>query len=66
MHSPWGLLNQLSDKKGWSHEYMLEQISWANLQMYMADTVKLVKRKDIIQTVSKSELKEHRKRLGNG
>jgi len=66
MNSPWGLLNQLSDKKGWTHEYMLEKISWANLQMYMADQVKLVKRKDIVKKVSKEDLKEHRKRFNNG
>ncbi|WP_282635715.1 hypothetical protein [Sphingobacterium thalpophilum] len=66
MHSPWGLLNKISDSKGWTHEYMLEKISWANLQMYLADQVRMVKRKDIVQKVSKSDLKEHRKRFNNG
>ncbi|WP_286778755.1 MULTISPECIES: hypothetical protein [Sphingobacterium] len=45
---------------------MLEKISWANLQMYMADQVKLVKRKDLVKKVSKEDLKEHRKRFNNG
>lgn len=66
MHSTWGLLNQISDKKGWTHEYMLEKISWTNLQMYMADTIKMVKRSDMIVKVDKQLIKEHRKRLKNG
>lgn len=64
MHSPWGLLNQISDKKGWSHEYMLEKISWTNLNMYMADQVRMMKRSEI--PLSGEDLKERRKKYKNG
>ena len=66
MHSLWGQLNQLSDKKGWTHQYMLEEISWANIQMYLADQVQLIKSSEIIINVSKSELKEHKRKLAHG
>lgn len=66
MNSLWGLFNQISDKKGWTHEYMLEKISWSNLQMYMADQVRMIKRKELVKKVSKNELKDHRKRVNNG
>ncbi len=66
MNSLWGLFNQISDKKGWTHEYMLEKISWSNLQMYMADQVRMIKRKELVKKVSKNELKDHRKKVNNG
>lgn len=56
----------VSDKKGWTHRYMMEGISWANLQLYLADQVRLLKRSEIIQRVSKEDIKKHRERYNNG
>ncbi|AIM38269.1 hypothetical protein KO02_17445 [Sphingobacterium sp. ML3W] len=64
MHSPWGLLNQISDKKGWTQNYMLEEISWVNLQMYMVDQVKMIKRSSLV--IKGDSLKERRKKYNNG
>ena len=66
MNSPWGLFNLVSDKKGWTHDYMMEGISWANLQLYLADQVRLVKKSEMIQKVSKEDIKKHRERYNNG
>jgi len=46
--------------------YVLEEISWLNLQMLIADKVQLVKRKDLVEKVSKEDLKKHRERFNNG
>lgn len=66
MNSPWGLFNMISDKKGWSHEYMMEGISWTNLQMYMADQIRMVKRGGIVRKVDKNDIKKLRERYKNG
>lgn len=56
----------VSDKKGWTHDYMMEGISWANLQLYLADQIRLVKKSEMIQKVSKEDIKKHRERYNNG
>ena len=66
MNSPWGLFNLISDKKGWTHQYMMEEISWSNLQLYLADQIKMVKRSEIIHKVSKDNIKKHRENYNNG
>lgn len=66
MHSPWGLIEQICSDKGWTMHYVMEKISWANLQMMMADKVQFVKRSEIVTKVSKEELKERRKQMQNG
>lgn len=66
MHSPWGLIDQLCEKKGWTRDYVLERESWANIQMMLADKVQFVKRSEIIHKVSKEDIKTHRERLKHG
>lgn len=66
MHSPWGRIEALMAQKGWTMQYVLEGISWLNLQMLTADKVQLVKRKDQVIKVPKEGLKQQRERLNNG
>jgi len=67
MHSPWGLIGQLCEKNGWTLEYVLEKISWANVCMLSADRPRMVKRSEIVIRINKKDLKKHRQKLkGNG
>jgi len=66
MHSPWGMLDHLCEKKGWTLEYVLERISWTNIQMMIADKIQYIEKSEMVVKVSKSGLKEHRKRMQNG
>ena len=66
MHSPWGILDQICESKGWTIEYVLEKVSWANVQMLAVDKVRFIKKSDIVIKVNKAELKEHRKRYQHG
>ncbi|MDM1048062.1 hypothetical protein [Sphingobacterium hotanense] len=62
MHSPWGLIDQICEKKGWTLDYVLESISWTNIQMMAADKIQLVKSSEIVHKVSKENIKQHRER----
>lgn len=66
MHSPWGVINQIMEKKGWSLNYILEKISWINIQMLAKDNIKMVKRSEMIIKVSKKNLKKHKQQLKDG
>lgn len=66
MHSPWGMIDQICEKKGWTLEYVLEKISWTNLQMMAADKPQFVRRSEIVQKVSIEDLKKHRQKYNNG
>lgn len=66
MHSPWGIIDQMCEKKGWTLQYVLEGITWANIQMMTADKIHLVKSSDIVHKVNKDSIKEHRERFNNG
>ena len=46
MNSPWGLLSEIATQYGWTLDYILDGISWANIQLMMADSIKSVKKKD--------------------
>ncbi|MDR2764747.1 MAG: hypothetical protein LBB90_06910 [Tannerella sp.] len=37
MNSPWGVLWILQKETGWTDDYILWGVSWANLQMKLAD-----------------------------
>lgn len=50
MNSPWGLLSEIASQYGWTLDYILDGISWANIQLMMADSVKSVKKRDEIDT----------------
>lgn len=66
MHSPWGMLMELSGGDPTKLEYLLEKVSWPNIQLMMADKVQMVKRSEIVVKVSKDELKKRREKFNNG
>ena len=51
-HSLWGLIYSLQRETGWSHNYILWEESWFNLQMKLDDAPRLIssKRKKEIKT----------------
>jgi hypothetical protein len=52
LHSLWGTLWGLQEKTGWSHDYILWEESWINIQMKLADAPRIStkKRKKAIET----------------
>jgi len=43
-HSPWGLIFSIARETGWTSNYILWHVTWANLQLMIADAPRLKKK----------------------
>jgi len=43
LHSPWGIIGQIKEKRGYTHKQILWDTSWLNILMESADAPKHVK-----------------------
>lgn len=54
MNSPWGHRGAILQQFGWTYKYLCREISWANVQLMLADQPK---------HLSEEEAKERRREL---
>lgn len=54
-HSPFGLIGQIKEKTGYTHDYILWGVSWLVFLMEMADAPKYVKKRPAITVDSAAD-----------
>jgi len=63
MHSPWGILQQVTKETAMPWHHVLWRVSWANIMLMMADRPGMKKRG--ITKVKPEDIRKHRQRMNH-
>lgn len=58
LHSPWGTIWSIAQATGWSVNYILWGLSWANIQMMLADAPRYTTDSEVKELTDIEDAKE--------
>lgn len=58
LHSPWGIIGQIKEKRGYTHDDVLWGTSWLNILMETSDAPRYVKGRKIPVVETAEQLRQ--------